>query len=236
MDAIALKDQLDAINQKLAFITEEIELQRRQRKEMEDLKEDLVRVGKDMYQTALVELEDVHDYLKTGDIMYLGKKVLRNVNTLSGMFEQLESLRDFLKDAAPLARESFIDFMNTLDQFDRKGYFAFMKELGKVADRIVTSFSPQDVKNLGDNIVTILNTVKNMTQPDMLQAVNNALAVYKKMDTEVHDDVSLLTLMKELNTPEARRGMAVMIRFLKSVATQNGTSTLQKQGEHYVNN
>jgi uncharacterized protein YjgD (DUF1641 family) len=236
MDETTMNDRLDAINRKLEFIMEEIELQRRQRKEMDDLKEDLVRVGKDMYQTALVELEDVHDYLKTGDIMYLGKKVLRNVNTVSGMFEQMESLRDFLKDAAPLARESFIDFMNKLDEFDRKGYFAFMKELGKVADRIVTSFSPEDVKHLGDNIVIILNTVKNMTQPDMLHAVNNALAVYKKMDTEVHDDVSLLTLMKELNTPEARRGMVVMIRFLKSVAKHNGASPQHEQGEHYVNN
>ena len=236
MDDRNIQESIDTVNRKLDSILEEIELQRRQRKEMDDLKEDLVRVGKDIYQTALVELEDVHDYLKTGDIMYLGKKVLRNVNTLSAMFDQLESVRDFLRDVTPLARESFIDFMNKLDEFDRKGYFAFMKELGNVVDRIVTSFSPQDVKNLGDNIVTILNTVKNMTQPDMLQTVNNALAIYKKMDTEVHNEVSLLTLMKELKTPEARRGMAVMIRFLKSVATQNGTPVPHARGEHYVNN
>lgn len=151
------------------------------------------------------------------------QKLLRNVTTLTAMFEQLESMRDFLQDAAPLARESFIDFMNTLDEFDRKGYFAFMKELGRVADRVVTSFSPDDVENLGDNVVTILNTVKSMTQPDVLHAANNALNVYKKLDMEVEEDVSLLALLKEMNTPEARKGMVFAIRFLKSIASPNGT-------------
>jgi uncharacterized protein YjgD (DUF1641 family) len=218
-----LQEQINSINHKLDIILQEIELQQRHRREIEDLKDDLMRVGKDVYQTAVVELEDVHDYLKTGDILYMGKKLLRNVTTLTAMFEQLESIRGFLHDAAPLARESFIDFMNTLDEFDRKGYFAFMKELGKVADRVLTSFSPEDVKNLGDNVVTILNTVKNMTQPDMLHAVNNALHVYKKLDMEVEEDISLMALLKEMNTSEARKGMAFAIRFLKSIASHNGT-------------
>lgn len=221
MNDQTMQQQINDINTKLDIILEEIELQRRHRREMDDLKDDLMRVGKDVYQTAVVELEDVHDYLKTGDVMYLGKKLLRNVNTLTATIEQLESFRDFFNDAAPLARETFIDFMNTLDEFDRKGYFAFAKELGNVADNVVTSFSKEDVKALGDNVVTILNTVKSMTQPDMLHAVNNALNVYKKLDMEVKDDVSLFALLKELNTPEARKGMAFAIRFLKSLASPN---------------
>jgi uncharacterized protein YjgD (DUF1641 family) len=221
MDEKNLQQQIDDINTKLDVILEEIALQRRHRREMDDLKDDLMRVGKDMYQTAVVELEDVHDHLKTGDVMYLGKKLLRNVNTLTATIEQLESLRDFFNDAAPLARETFIDFMKTLDEFDRKGYFAFGQELGNVADNVVTSFSKEDVKALGENIVTILNTVKSITQPDMLHTVNNMLNVYKKLDMEVKDDISLLALLKELNTPEARRGMAFAIRFLKSLASPN---------------
>jgi len=225
MNDPSLQEQIDVVNRKLDLILEEIELQRRQRQEREDLREDLMRVGKDVYRTALVELEDVHDHLSTGDMMHLGKKLLRNVNTLTAMFEQLESLRDFLQDAAPLARESFLELMNTLDAFDRKGYFAFVREMGKVVDKVVTSFSAEDVKNLGDNIVTIVNTVKQMTQPDMLHAVNNALNVYTKLDAEVTEEVSLLSLLKELNSPEARKGMVFAIRVLKSLAAQNGTQT-----------
>jgi len=220
MNEKALQAQIDSINEKLDVILEEIELQRRHRREMEDLKEDLTRVGKDVYQTALVELEDVHDYMTTGDVLALGKKLLRNVKTISKTIEQLESIRDFLVDFAPISRELTGDLMNRLDELDRKGYFTFMQELGGVADTVVTSFTPEDVKNLGDNVVTILNTVKSLTQPDMLQTINNAIGVYKQLDVQVPENVSLLSLLKEINTPEVKRGLAFALTFLKNVAHQ----------------
>lgn len=221
-----IQQQLHSINQKLEMILEEIELQQRHRREMDDLKDDLMRVGKDVYQTAVVELEEVHDYLKTGDMLYLGKKLLRNVNNITNMFEKLESTKDFFEDFTPISRGLFIDFMNKLDDFDRKGYFAFMKELGKAMDNIVTSFSVDDVKSLGDNIVTILDTIKNLTQPDMLHTINNAISVYKNLDIEVSEKVSLMSLLKELKSPELRRGMAFAIQFLKNLANQQATNRL----------
>lgn len=231
MDMQQMQQQVDEIQRKLDLILDEIALQQRHRREVDDLRDDLMRVGKDLYDTAVVELEDVHDYLKTGDVSHLGKKILRNVTTLSKMFEQLESFRDFLQDSAPLARESFVDAMKRMDELDRKGYFQFAKELGRVADTIVTSFTPEDVKHLGENIVTILNTVKNLTQPDMLHSINNAVSVYNKLDFEVHERVSLGQLIRELSTPEARRGLVFAIRFLKSLATGNG---MQARGLHHT--
>lgn len=218
MDETIAATQLDVINQKLDIILEEIRLQRRHRQEMDDLKDDLMRVGKDLYQTAVVELEDIHDQFSTADLIHLGKKLMRNVDTISRVVGQLESLKDFLEDVSPLARQSFIDFMGTLDEVDQKGYFAFFRELGKAADNVVTSFSADDVRRLAENAVTILNTVKNLTQPEMLQGLNSAVGMYKKLDIHVEEDVTLRSLFKELNTPEARRGMAFAIRFLKSVS------------------
>ena len=219
MEEVITKNQIDEINKKLSIILEEIELQKKHRRMMEDLKDDMYRVGKDLYETAIIELEEVHDHINTGDILHLGKKLLRNVNNLNRAFDQMESTRDFLRDVSPLVRESILDLMNKLDEFDRKGYFQFVKELQKAADNVVTSFTTEDVKNLGDNIVTILNTVKNLTQPDMLHAINNAVSVYKNIDLTVDSKVSLFSLIKELNSPEARRGMAVGLKFLKNLAS-----------------
>jgi uncharacterized protein YjgD (DUF1641 family) len=217
MDEIKTQDQINEINRKLDIILEEIELQRIHRKEIEDLKDDLMRVGKDVYQTTVEELEEVSEHLQTGDMLHLGKKLLRNVNNISGMFDQLESMNNLLQDVAPISREIVIDFMQKLDEFDRKGYFDFMRELMRALDNVVESFSVEDVRALGDNVVTILNTVKNLTQPDMLQAVDNALTVYKKLDINVEEEVSFFTLIKGLNTPEMKRGMAFGMQFLKSM-------------------
>ena len=225
-----LQRQVNEINGKLDIILKEIELQRRHREEMEDLKEDLMRVGKDVFQTAVVELEEVHDSMKTGDVVHLGKRVLRNLGTIEKTFEQLESIRDFLQDASPLAREYLMDFMKKLDEFDQKGYFRFFRESSNILDKIVTSFSPEDIKNLADNIVTILNTVKNLTQPDMLQTINTAVNVYKKLDIEIKEEVSVFRLLKELNSPEMKKGLAFAIEFLKSLSrteTKTNINTLQ---------
>ncbi len=231
MEEIKMQDQVNEINKKLDIILEEIELQRKHRREIEDLKDDLMRVGKDVYKTTVEELEEVADHIQTGDMLHLSKKLLRNVNNISGMFDQLESMNGLLKDLAPISREIAIDFMAKLDEFDRKGYFDFMKEISRAMDNVVESFTVEDVRALGDNVVTILNTVKNLTQPDMLQAFDNALTVYKKLDIEVDEKISYFTLIKRMNTPEMRRGIAFAIRFLKSMAEKPVSKENQKTSE-----
>ncbi len=218
MDEQKVQKQIEEINRKLDIILEEIELQRKHRREMEDLKDDLTRVGKDLYNSAVEELEEVHDSIQTGDILYFFKKLLRNVNNLTKTFEMLENTKDFLQDFGPISRELVTDFMNKLDEFDRKGYFDYLSELSKALDNVATSFTIEDVRHLADNVVTILNTVKNLTQPDMLHAINNAVSVYKKLDIEVTEKVSIVSLIKELNTPEMKRGLAFGIKFLKSIS------------------
>ncbi|MFC2092607.1 DUF1641 domain-containing protein [Bacteroidota bacterium] len=230
-----MQKQIDEMNKKLDIILEEIELQKRHRREMDDLKDDLTRVGKDLYLTAVDELEEVHDHISTGDMLYLGKKVLRNVNNITKMIEQLESVTDFLHDASPLTREYILDFMKKMDEFDRKGYFEFMKESVKILDNIVTGFTVDDAKKLGDNIVLILNTVKNLTQPDMLHSINNAVAVYKKLDIEVEKEVSVFRLLKELNDPELKRGIAFSIQFLKNIVKKPEENNLIKVNSNLQN-
>ena len=235
MTELQIQEELVALHRKLDTVLEEIAMQQRHRREMEDLKDDLMRVGKDVYRSAVVELEDVADNLTTGDILYLGKKMLRNVRTLTATIEQLESMRDFLQDAAPLARESFFGLMEKLDDLDRRGYFAFAREFSGVLDRVVTSFGTDDVRKLGENIVTIMTTVKNLTQPEILNTINTAITVYNKVDIEVPKEVSLVSLLRELNTPETRRGLAYAVRFLNAVAHSAEMNASNAQGEHHVN-
>ena len=84
--------------------------------------------------------------------MYAIRSYYGNVNNLNRTFDQLESTRDFLRDVSPLARESIIDLMARLDDFDRKGYFQFAGELKRISDNIVTNFTAEDVK-LRNNFV-----------------------------------------------------------------------------------
>ncbi|MBI5324897.1 MAG: DUF1641 domain-containing protein [Ignavibacteriae bacterium] len=213
-----VNNRIDALNDKLDFIVQELEYQRRHRLEMEDLKDDLMIVAKDVFQTSLKEFEELSNHLQTGDILHLLKKLVRNTNNLSNAFEQIESARDFLDDAKVISKEIFQSLLLKFDEMDRAGYFQFSKEAFNVMDKIVTSFSPQDVKNLGDNIVMILNTIKNLTQPEMLTTVNNAVDIYKNMNMEKAGNISLFGLLRELNKPEMKQGLLFVTKLVKGMA------------------
>ena len=87
-------------------------------------------------------------------------------------------------------------------------------------DNVVTSFSADDVKHLAENIVTILNTVKNLTQPEMLHAVNNALTVYQNLDVDLSEKITTFGIMRELNKPEVKKGLAFALKFLENLGKQ----------------
>jgi len=236
MEEKNMQNQIDALNNKLDVILEEIEHQRKHRQEMEDLKDDLMRVATGVYQSAITELEELHDQATGEDIFHLGKKLLRNVNNISQTFDLLENAKGFVQDFAPISREMIFDAMNKFDEFDRKGYFEFFKEIENILDNIVTSFTVEDVKALSENIVIILNTIKNLTQPDMLHALNNALNVYKKLDIEVDEKISYWTLVRRMNTPEMRRGMAFAIKFLKSMAESQSLNSNKINSQNVITN
>jgi uncharacterized protein YjgD (DUF1641 family) len=107
-----------------------------------------------------------------------------------------------------------------MNQFEQKGYFDFMRETMKIMDNIVTHFSIEDVKLLADNIVTILETVKSLTQPDMLKAINSGLVVYKSIEIEDVEEYSLWKALKAMNSKEMKKGLGFMITFLQNIARE----------------
>jgi uncharacterized protein YjgD (DUF1641 family) len=120
-----------------------------------------------------------------------------------------------MKDAGPIAHQVGLDAINKMNELEKKGYFDFFRELSKSLENVVAHFSAEDVKALSDNIVFILETIKNLTQPDMLKAFNNALAIYKNLDMDNVEEYSIFKAMMEMRKPEMKKGIGFMITFLK---------------------
>ncbi len=228
METKAVTNQIAEINQKLDVITAYIQEQQRRQREKEELKHDLIHIGKDVFQAAVTELEEVAPYFDTQDLLHLLKTLLRNVRNLNRLLDQMESVADFVEDAKPLSKEAFAELLHKLDKLDRKGYFDFMKETAKIIDTIVTSFSVEDVRLLRENITSILLTIKSMTQPEMLSTMDNALGFYRNMDIVVESDVSFRQILRELRKPEVKRGIVFLLEFIKSMANPNGSTTKLK--------
>jgi len=216
-----VQQQINEINQKLDLLLHYVNEQRLKSETIEDLVSDVSIISKDAFSSVVNELDKQGVELNVDDIKTLVYKLVRNVNNFSQVMDMFESITDLLKDAGPIVNEVGIDFTNKLHEFEQKGYFEFFGELTKILDNIISSYPPEDVRALADNVVTILDTVKNLTQPDMLHAINNAVSIFKNLDTENIKEYSLWKVFRELNTPEMKRGLGFIMTFMKNLSQES---------------
>jgi len=216
-----IQAQIDDINRKLDLVLLYVNEQRLKRVMVEDLVADLSIVGADMFRNAVYELDNQGIELDVDQIKIMFFKLIKNIGNFNKVLEMFESLTDFLADAGPIAREVTIDLIKKLHEFEQKEYFEFFKELFRVMDNIVENYSQEDVRLLSGNIVTILDTIKNLTQPEMLRAMNNAINVFKNVDTIDIKEYSVWKVLREMNSPEMKRGIGFMMAFIKNLSKEN---------------
>ena len=120
-----------------------------------------------------------------------------------------------------IANEVIIDTTKKLHEFEQKGYFEFLKEFGHIIDNIVTYYGVEDMRMLADNVVAILDTVKNLTQPDMLKSVDNAVKVFASLEMENIPEYSIFKVMREMNKPEMKKALGFFITFMKNMSKDN---------------
>ncbi len=214
---LELNQKIDTLTEQVAFLAEEARIQRVRRQEFDELKNDLTPVMQEMYQLSVRELDEIDGYVELEDMLRLMKRLMRNTRNLEQMLDQMESLMELGQDISPLTQQAFLTVMGRLEEMERKGYFSFMQEGLAIMDRVVEEYSEEDVRQLGDNIVLILNTVKEMTQPEIMTMLQDT-AVAIRDDEYADKDVSMFSILRQLNDPEVKRGLAKTLNVLKTVA------------------
>jgi len=216
-----LQKQIDEINVKLDTILECALTQKQRSQRMDDLVADANIIAKDAFRSTVEELETQGVELNWEDIKFLFLKFLKNVDKFTWVMDTFESMYDLMQDMGPIVRETIIDTIRKMAEMEQKGYFEFFSEMTRAMDNVVIHYSGEDVKLLADNMVTIMDTLKNLTQPDMLQAMNNAVNVFQKLEVDDIPEYSLWKAMKEMRSPEMKKGIGFMITFLKNISKDN---------------
>lgn len=213
-----LEQRIEALDKKMDLILEYVHHQKMNSNMVEDLIGDLSIIGKDAYDSTVRELDNRQVVLEPAELTNLAVSFLRNIGNINTVLETLEMAVDLSKEVGPIANEVIIDFTKQMNEFEQKGYFSFIKEFGPVIDNIVTGFSPEDLRELSNNIVSILNTVKDMTQPEVLGTMQNAIKAFNSMETDTVPSYSVWKLMRELNSPEMKKALGYGITFMKNVS------------------
>ena len=220
---VELSAKIDALTVQVAYLSEQARQAERQRQERAELVRDLTPIADQAFHLAIEQLEEVQEYVDLSHLLRLFKRLMRNTQNLERMLDQLEAVSELADTLGPLGDQAFEKAVHTLSDLERKGYFTAAREGARIADTLVTSFDEQDIRRLGDNIVLIANTVKDMTQPQVLNFVRSTLLLAEK-ELEQPLDTSTFGLLRQMGDARVRRGLALTLRVLRAVGAQAETT------------
>ena len=221
MDAsmLELNQKIDALTAQVAFLAEQAQIAQREREERVELMETVMPIAKDALRLATNELVEVQEYLELEDLIRLLKKAIRHGPQFEMLLDQIDTVTDLIDVLGPIPREGVDKITAIFAELERKGYFAFGRSGMRMAENVVSAFTEEDVDRLGDNLVLILNTVKDMTQPEIMNFIRTTVANAER-EIEKPVNTSLGAIIGQMNDPAVRRGLALTLRVLKVVGEQ----------------
>jgi dissimilatory sulfite reductase related protein len=122
---------------------------------------------------------------------------------------------DFIDEMRPVAKSMMDAGVDKLGDYESRGYFAFGRSALRVADRVVASYSPEDVDALGDSVVAILDTVRALTQPEVLALVQEGAETLEQ--AEEASPIGVVGLARASGDVNVQKGLGVLVAGLRHV-------------------
>jgi len=205
--------RIEALTARVEDLLELQETERREKAEWDRLRADLSPVASGAMErlgAGAIDPEAVAGLLVR--LAEAAPQLERSVGTLVSVGE----LAGEVGDVGGVVFESLIE---RLDALGRRGYFEFAAGVLAILDRVVTSFDEEDLRLLGENVVLILETVKEMTQPEVMRMLQRTARILR--DDEEPVKLSLFRLLREMRDPEVKLGLHRMLTLLRGLAEQD---------------
>ena len=219
MATTSIEDQMAEINRKLDRVVQEMEHLQHARSAAEDLLADLTLVAKDAYRESMGICNTVE--LEPKDVVQLIKVGIGNVNLLTVALQQLESATDFLKDMQPITRDLYQQAIAQFQSLQERGYFNAAATGARIADTLVRSHSIKDLNQIEAGVPYLVGFMRELTHPEVLQALEAIIHGFGRVQATMNVDKSVFQIVRELNSPDARRGIGILVEFLKVVGARD---------------
>jgi uncharacterized protein YjgD (DUF1641 family) len=217
--------RLDAMSAQMAVMAEQVARADAARAQWAELVETLVPVSRDVMDMTTRELTALESDVTIDDVTRFARTSARSIPQLNAMMAQLGSFSELGAEVTSISGAGVAKLTEVLQAAEDKGYFMFAREGAAIADRIVTTYSEDDVRALGDNVITIINAVKELTQPEVMQLLNRTAMTIQEVEETPMEPPSALALLKSMRDPQTRRGLARVLSMLHTVGAEQPAVT-----------
>lgn len=213
-------ERLDRMAGQLQEISDEMRRQRGERDRRRELAGDLAPLTGQAMSAAIRHLDA--DSRELGEVASLAHALARNAAVLEAWLGPLRGMAALADEAGPLAAPAVASLTARMQQLDERGYLSLARQAGGILDTVVTSFSEEDVRLLGDNIVLILQTVRQMTQPEVMSLLGRtAVTITEAGAAGPAGPPSTLALIRQMRDPLVRRGLARVLATLRGIGAES---------------
>ena len=219
-----VEDRFAELDRKLDFVVEELASLRRFRNSAEDLAADLSLVGKHAMRDAVMAFGTAD--LRPTEIVNLLKAVLANAHLFEKAIQQLQSAADFVQDAQPILRDGMRRIVQANQSLQERGYFNALSAGARVGDALICAHSAEDWKQVEASVPQLVGFVRELTKPEVLEALAAIIHGFGRVQTTIDVNKSIFAILRDLNSIEARRGIAMLVEFLKVVGGSHASLPL----------
>ncbi len=223
----AEQGQLDRIESQLAALAEQMAADRADRERWKELTHELMPVAQGAMTVASRELEDLSADVTVEDLVRFARSAARTLPQLESLLSAVAPATELVHEVTSLTGAGVGAVSNGLALAESKGYFTLARGGVQIVDQVAGSFGEEDLKSLGDNVVLILNTVKQMTQPEVMQFLSRTALDVQEMDDG--PPPSTLALLRQLRDPQVRRGLARALTVLRDFGAAAPAPSHQKK-------
>ena len=220
MSEKSVQNQIDEINRKLDLILDDISVQKQNREAINDLIDDVSIVGKDAFKYLVADLDNAGIELDSEALRCLSFKLIRNIKSIGMLLETMESFSDLAKDLTPVIKQIGLDGVEKFHEFEQKGYFEIIRQLGLALDRFLSKYNIEDLRKLSDNLTPVMDTLANISDPGLLIKINGAMNAIKEIKPEDIEEYSVWKLLRQINKPEVKKSLGFLMAFLRNISKE----------------
>ena len=213
----AILARLDAMSAQMAVMAEQVAEAAAAREQWSELVETLIPVSRGAMDVATRELSELEADVTIDDVTRFARTTARAIPDMEVLVGQIGSISELGHEVSSLGGAGMAKLTEVLQVAEDKGYFMFAREGAAIADRVVTTYTEDDVRALGDNVVTILNAVKELTQPEVMAMLNRTALTIQEVEDSHIEPPSAFALLKSMRDPQTRRGLARVLSMLHTV-------------------
>jgi uncharacterized protein YjgD (DUF1641 family) len=204
-------DRLDRLETQIAPLTASA-------KALGELREELAPRVNEAVQALIVELADVEADFQVEDLVFLIKKMMRNLKNLNFVLDQMKNLIDFALTAEPLFKSSVPQVIAYLDDLEQRGVLRLLGSGMEVFKKVGASFSAEELQQTTDGMVRLAGILKKLTAPEALNLLERSADLPSRVNVADAPAIGPWGMLRGMGDPQVQQGLGVLLELTKGLA------------------